>query len=208
MQDTAARVCRPRNQGHLLTALHLAGRHLCATSTRACWALATLGVTLGSAALAQDTKPVYRCPGPPVLYTDGISPQEARDKGCRTIEGAPITIVQTPPRPRSAASGGAAGASAAPAPNGGSRPGDGKVDAAAQRARDTDRQRILTDELRIEEERLAALKKELNNGEPERRGDERNFQKYADRVAEMKAALARKEADIAALKRELAKLPQ
>ena len=29
--------------------------------------------------LAQDAaKPVYRCPGPPVLYTDAISPQEAR----------------------------------------------------------------------------------------------------------------------------------
>jgi hypothetical protein len=200
MQDTTVRVCRPRKQGLWAPALT-------ALAALGCWA------ALGGAAHAQDTKPVYRCPGPPVLYTDGISAQEARDKGCRTIEGAPITIVQTPPRPRPAASGGAAGAGsagagAAPAQNGASRPGDGKVDPAAQRARDTDRQRILTDELRTEEERLAALKKELNNGEPERRGDERNFQKYADRVADMKAAVARKEADVAALKRELAKLPQ
>ncbi|MCU0774086.1 MAG: hypothetical protein MUC74_06145, partial [Ideonella sp.] len=62
-------------------------------------------------------------------------------------------------------------------------------------------------ELRKEEERLATLLREYNNGEPERRGDERNYRKYLDRVAEMKAGIARKEADIAAIKRELAKLP-
>ena len=144
---------------------------------------------------AQD-KPVYRCPGPPVLYTDALGAQEARDKGCRTIEGAPITIVQSPPKPRP----GTIVASAA------SRPGDSRVDPAAQRARDTDARRILADELKREEDRLAAMQAEYNNGEPERRGDERNFVKYAERVAEMKAALLRKEADIAAIKREIAKL--
>ena len=144
---------------------------------------------------AQD-KPVYRCPGPPVLYTDALGAQEARDKGCRTIEGAPITIVQSPPKPRP----GPIVASAA------SRPGDSRVDPAAQRARDIDARRILADELKREEDRLAAMQAEYNNGEPERRGDERNFVKYAERVAEMKAALLRKEADIAAIKREIAKL--
>ncbi len=165
----------------------------------AAWALAA--ATLAGAtpqALAQD-KPVYRCPGPPVLYTDALSPQEARDKGCRTIEGAPITVVQAPrPRPQASA--------AAPVPS--ARPGDQKVDPAAQRARDSDARRILTDELAREEEKLAALRSEFNNGEPERRGDERNFARYQERVAEMRAAIQRKEADIAALKRELAKLPQ
>jgi hypothetical protein len=151
---------------------------------------------------AQD-KPVYRCPGPPVLYTDALSPQEARDKGCRTIEGAPITIVpMTKPR---AASSAAANSGAAPA----QRSGEGtRVDPSEQRARDSDAKRILNDELRREEERLAQIKRDYNNGEPERNGDERNFQKYLDRVADMKAAIARKESDIAAIKRELAKLPQ
>ena len=60
--------------------------------------------------------------------------------------------------------------------------------------------------MRKEEEALAALKKEYNNGEPERRGDERNYQKYLERVAELKASVARKESDVAALKRELGKL--
>ncbi len=88
------------------------------------------------------------------------------------------------------------------------RPGDTRVDPAAQRARDSDARRILGEELQREEQRLAELQKEFNNGEPERRGDERNYQKYLDRVADMKAGIARKEADIAAIKREIGKLPQ
>lgn len=160
--------------------------------------LLTLCLVTCGATLAQDaSKPVYRCPGPPVLYTDALSAAEARDKGCRLIEGTPITVVQSPQRARP---GNGPAASAA-------RPGDAKVDPAAQRARDSDARRILADELKTEEDRLAALQKEYNNGEPERRGDERNYQKYTERVAEMKAAITRKEADIAALRRELAKLP-
>ena len=58
-----------------------------------------LAVLCTSAAWAEEpAKPVYRCPGPPVLYTDALSAAEARDKGCRTIEGAPVTIVQAPRR--------------------------------------------------------------------------------------------------------------
>lgn len=158
------------------------------------WAL-SIPLSL-SGAWAQEPRAVYRCPGPPVLYTDTLSAQEAKDKGCRTIEGAPITIVQAPkPRPATAA---------APAA---SRAGDSRVDAASQRARDSDARRILADELKREEDRLAALQAEYNNGEPERRGDERNYARYAERLAEMKAGLQRKEADIAAIRREIAKLP-
>ena len=74
-----------------------------------------------------------------------------------------------------------------------------------QKARDTDARRILEAELRKEQAALDALKKEYNEGQPERRGDERNYQKYQDRVNEMKAALTRKEADVASLQRELSK---
>ena len=88
-----------------------------------CLAVVTLVVLLPllpiRTAQAQD-KPVYRCPGPPVLYTDALGAQEARDKGCRTIEGALITIVQSP-RPRPTTTAAAA-----------SRPGDSRVDPAAQ----------------------------------------------------------------------------
>jgi hypothetical protein len=138
-----------------------------------------------------------------VLYTDQLSPREAQDRGCRTIDGAPITIMPAA-RPRTASPAATPPAPAAPtaAPNPANR-----VDPAEQRARDTDARRILEAELRKEEERLAALQREFNNGEPERRGDERNYQKYVDRVAEMRAAIARKESDVAAIRRELAKLP-
>jgi len=156
---------------------------------------ASLALLLAATGVQAQGTTVYRCPGNPESYTNLLSAQEAKDKGCRTIDGAPITIVQVP-RPRPVAAAGGA-----------SRPGEGRIDPAEQRARDSDARRILADELRREEERLAALQKEFNNGEPERRGDERNYQRYMDRVAEMKAAILRKEADIAALKRELAKLP-
>jgi hypothetical protein len=126
-----------------------------------------------------------------------MSANEAKEKGCKVIEGTPVTVVPAT-KPRTPPPAAASGASR----------GGEKVDPADQRARDSDARRILNEELRREEERLAAMKQEFNGGEPERRGDERNFQKYQDRVNEMKAAIARKESDIAAIRRELAKLPQ
>jgi hypothetical protein len=157
-------------------------------------AVLLLASLVGGLAHAQGGA-VYRCPGPPVLYTTEISEKEARERGCRTIENAPITIV-SPPKARAPQAG-------APA----SRPANGKVDAADQRARDSDARKILEAELKKEEDALAALQKEFNNGEPERRGEERNYQKYIDRVEEMRSSIARKQADIAAIRREIAKLP-
>ena len=157
------------------------------------WAMTLVLGLVPAAGWAQgEGKTVYRCPGNPVLYTDALSAKEAKDKGCRTLEGAPVTVVQSiKPRPPVAASG----------------PAGSKVPPNDQRARDSDARRILESELRREEEQLAQLQKEYNNGEPERQGDERNYQRYLDRVADMKAGIARKESDIAAIKRELAKLP-
>lgn len=151
-----------------------------------------IGVLAFSQARAQD-KPVYRCPGN--LYTDALSAKDAAAKGCKTLEGAPITVIQSQmPRvaPRATASSGSSGGE--------------KVSSQDQRARDADSRNILEAELRKEEEALAALKKEYKNGEPDRLGDERNYQKYLDRVAAMKAAITRKEADVASIKRELSKL--
>jgi hypothetical protein len=149
---------------------------------------------IGAHAQSASSAAVYRCPGTPVLYTDAISAKEAKEKGCKLLEGAPITVIQGF-KPRAAASTASGGS--------GSR-----VDPADQRARDNDARRILEAELKREEDRLAAMKTEYNNGEPERQGGERNYQKYLDRVADMKSAIARKESDIAALKREIAKQPQ
>ncbi len=166
-----------------------------------CAALVLLALGAVAQAQAQADRPVYRCPGNPVLYTDAISAKEARDKGCRTLEGAPVTVISSPrPRAASAASGAAATAA---------RPAGQRVDPAEQRARDSDARRILLGELQREEERLGELLKEYNNGEPERLGSERNYQKYLDRVEELKNGIVRKQSDIeAAIRRELAKLPQ
>lgn len=164
------------------------------------WWLAAAGALATGVAQAQsgESAPgmtVYRCPGSPVLYTDALSAKQAQERGCRKVEGAPVTIVQTP-KPRPAAT---------PAPA--ARPPDSRVDPTQQRERDSDARRILQNELEREEDRLAELRAEYKNGQPDRLGSERNYQKYLDRVAELKASIARKEGDIEAIKRELKKHP-
>ena len=81
-----------------------------------------------------------------------------------------------------------------------------RVDSSEQKARDADRRAILTDELNTENRKLADLRKEFNNGEPERRADERNAAKYQERVAGLKDSIARAEQNVEALKRELANI--
>jgi hypothetical protein len=166
-------------------------------------ALALLLATAGATAQqppAASSSSVYRCPGPPVLYTDTLTPQEAKERGCRSIEGAPVTVIQGA-RPRLPAPVQASG------PRNPEGRSEARVDPGEQRSRDGEARRILETELKREEDKLAELKREFNNGEPERQGGERNYQKYLDRVAAMKENIDRKEADVAALKRELAKLP-
>jgi hypothetical protein len=158
----------------------------------------TLALLMPAAVWAQGSSVVYRCPGNVYTSDQEISAKQAIEKGCKTIEGAPITVIQGS-RPRTG--------NPVPAASG-PRPADSRVDPGQQRTRDNDARRILENELRAEQERLTLLQKDFNNGEPERRGDERNYQKYLDRVAEMKAAIARKQSDIAAIERELAKLPK
>ena len=194
-----------------LPALQALLRRAAGGGTRGPLRLASAAVVLAAASSAQaqaQGPAVYRCPGNPVLYTDALSPQEARERGCTTLEGTPITVFQARPRPPApAAPAGAAAAATAPAAGPAARGADARVDPAEQRARDRDARRILEAELRREEDRLAELRREFNNGQPERRGDERNFERYLERVASLRAALARTEADVAALRRELAKLP-
>lgn len=152
--------------------------------------LALLGSSYPAGAAEAVPGVMYRCPGND--YNNTLSAREARERGCRTLEGTPITVIQSPkPRSVPAAASGAAS----------------HVDPAEQRARDTDARRILEAELQREQERLAQMQTDYNNGQPERQGNEKNYQKYLDRVADMKTAIIRKESDIAAIKREIQKLP-
>ena len=153
-------------------------------------------VVVASAADTREANAMYRCPGND--YKNTISPKEAAALGCKKIEGNPITVIQTvKPRPVASSS-----SSSSPSPS------LARIDPSAQRARDSDARRILETELQTESDRLAAMKKDFNNGEPERQGSERNYEKYTERVADMKAAIARKESDVAAIQRELLKLPR
>ena len=81
-----------------------------------------------------------------------------------------------------------------------------RIDSQTQKRRDQDRMQILSDEIRAEEAKLSELKKEYQNGEPERLGSERNYAKYQERVASMKDEIARTEKNIEALKREIGNL--
>lgn len=160
--------------------------------------LAGLCLLPAVSAHAQDR--IYRCGNE---YTN--DPGDAKARGCRVVEGGNVTVIQGPkPTAPAAANTGPRNT----APQGSARNDNERVDANAQRARDADARAILEAELRKAESRLAGLRAEYNNGEPEKRGPEfRNHQMYLDRVAELKAGVARAQSDIDGLKRELARLP-
>lgn len=159
-------------------------------------------VCAASSVWAQDR--IFRCGTNE--YTNNA--QDAQARACKLVQGGNVTVVPgtrtqttgggaTQPTQRPVATTPASG-SAGPAPG----------DMAAQRARDGDARQILEAELRKVETRHSALQAEYNRGEPEKRADEiRNNQKYLDRVADLKAQLARADSDIASLKRELSRLP-
>ncbi|MDE2429485.1 MAG: DUF4124 domain-containing protein [Burkholderiales bacterium] len=114
-------------------------------------------------------------------------------KGCKKVDLPGITVVPAPVLPPSAKKGKSA-----------SSPSDfPKIDEGAQKARDADRKQILQDELKSEQQKLADLKKEYNNGEPERLGSEKNYAKYQERTTMMKDNISRTEKNIEALQREI-----
>jgi hypothetical protein len=121
-------------------------------------------------------------------------------KGCKRQDVGPVMTVPAPRLPpRSVAANGADRATPASYP---------RIDGETQRSRDGERRRILEDELRAEEERVARLREEFNGGEPERRGDERNYARYQERVQRLQEDIQRGENNIVALRRELASLRQ
>ena len=168
----------------------------------ACLLIALAALSLGAAGAAHAQEVVYRCPGN--NFTNSISAKTAEQRGCKPIEGGRVTIIHGT---RPAASATAARKPAAlGAPTAAASGQPDRVASTEQKARDSDARRILETELRTEQEKLSALLKEYNDGQPERRGDERNAQRYMDRIAELKTSISRTEGNIAALKRELSKL--
>lgn len=145
-------------------------------------------LALGAASAAQAQARIYRCGN---TYTNNA--EEAKVKGCKLMEGGNVTVVEGT---RVNGNSGVKVASSSPSSQ--------RIDSGDQKARDADARAILEAELKKAEARQAELLKEYNNGEPEKQGSEaRNYQKYLDRVAELKASIARNESDIAGIKREL-----
>jgi hypothetical protein len=147
---------------------------------------------LGTCAHAQTI--LYKCSSPNgvTLFTDRNGP------GCTVLDQG--TIIPAPAQHRSAAPATTARI-ATPAPA-----DFPKVNTSQQRARDDDRREILNDELRSEEKKLGDLRREFNNGEPERVGGEKNYAKYQERVAQMRDNIGRAEKNVDALKREIANI--
>ena len=168
-----------------------------------------LCATLVAPAKAQNAT-IYRCQGGDGVVEYSNSPVAAQPgRTCKAVEISPITTIpapKLPPRAAGAKGGAEAGAAAKPGADAAKPAGSEnfpRVDASTQKARDGDRKRILEDELGKEQEKLAALRKEYNNGEPERLGNERNYQKYLDRVERLKLDIARSEANVQSIQREL-----
>ncbi len=152
-------------------------------------------LAVATGALAQDR--IYRCGNE---YTNQIKGRA----DCKVVEGGNVTVVRgTTPAPVTSSGGGGA----APVQRAVASPSSApRIDSPEQRARDSDAKVILEQELRRAESRQAELTKEYNNGEPDKIGGEaRNHQKYLDRVAEMKASMARNQSDIDGIRRELAR---
>jgi hypothetical protein len=150
------------------------------------------------AASASAQGKIWRCGN---TYTNDEA--QARQLQCKAVEGGNVTVVLG-----TRVNGASAGSAPASARETTLRPTEGAPDrriaASEQKSRDGEARAILEAELKKAETKLAELQKEFNSGEPEKVGPEhRNYQKYLDRVAEMKANIERTEKDIAGLKREL-----
>jgi hypothetical protein len=142
---------------------------------------------------------VYKC----VDKSGHVEFTDVNKSGCKALDLPGYMPAPRAPVPAAAMRQGAGRPAASPAASPASFP---RVDSVTQRARDDDRREILGDELRAEEQKLAALRRDFNNGEPERQGNEKNYAKYQERVAQMRDDISRSEKNIEALKRELAAL--
>jgi len=164
--------------------------------------LSVFSLVLLGAGHGAGAQQIYRCAGAGGAAPEYINnAKEAQTRNCQTVMGGNVTVVQGTPVPKAPAPPRAG--NAAPAPN-----APRSESSTEQRARDSDSRLILEAELKKSENRLAELQKEYNNGEPEKQGIEaRNYQRYLDRVAELKASIARSQSDIAGLKREISRLP-
>lgn len=166
--------------------------HLVRSQPFRCPARGTLVAALLALALPAGAQAaIYRCVSESgVVEYSNTEPAKDRAASCRKLDLPPVTTIPAPAVPQPAAGG----APSAPVPS---------VSADAQSRRDEQRLQILRDEYRREATRLGELQAEYKDGQPDRLGSERNYQKYLDRVERLKNEIARTEANLQALRSEM-----
>ncbi|MFV0679135.1 hypothetical protein [Ottowia sp.] len=161
--------------------------------------LAAVGALMAWATPVAAQDRIYRCGNE---YTNQVKGR----KDCKVVEGGNITVVRgtMPAAQQNSAPSTSPVRRAVSTSSSSSTP---RINTPQQRARDSDAKAILEQELRRAETKQAELEKEYNNGTPDKIGGEaKNYQKYLDRVAEMKASMARNQSDIEGIKREISRL--
>lgn len=152
-----------------------------------------VGSTWSSVVVAQER--IYRCGNE---YTNNAA--VAKQRNCQVVDGGHVTVVHTNGGSTAAKSSSSDGKPTAAANRA------VKVDAGQQKARDSDAKAILQEELSKAKSKLSDLKAEYNDGNPTKTALElRNPQAFFERVEALKANIARQEADVAGIERELAR---
>ena len=144
-------------------------------------------LALAAATARADT--LYKCVDSSgvVLYTN----QKGGGKNCTVLsQDKPVSTISAPK----------------PVPRAGTPSDFPRVSEGTQKGRDTDRRKILEQELATEQEKLEQARKDLSEGEAVRLGNEKNYQKYLDRVQGLKDGVALHERNLEALRREIANL--
>lgn len=140
---------------------------------------------------AAQADTLYKCTDPAghTTYTN----QKGDAKNCTILsQDKPVSTFASPPaKPRAST----------PTPE-----GFPKVSAEAQKGRDSDRRRILEEELGSERRGLDEAKRTLAEQEAVREGGERNYQKYLDRIKPLQDSVQLHERNVEALQRELTNL--
>ena len=154
---------------------------------------ACLAACAVASASAQDVDPgrVYRCPDN--SYTNMLS--VVREKNCKPVDNANISVLSPSPTPVPRGHRPAASTHHASGPD--------QVSSGAQSERDAEARQLLESELQTQQAKLAQQLQEYNNGQPQRLGNERNYQTYLDRVQAMKQQIDLTRSNIDALQREL-----
>lgn len=152
------------------------------------------GIAAPASAQDVDMNRVYRCPDN--SYTNMLS--VVREKGCKPVDNANISVVSPTVAPNAASEGAAAHRASGPR----------HAASGAQSDRDAEARQLLLGELQTQQAKLAEQLQAYNGGHPERLGSEHNYQKYLDRVQSMKQQIDLTQANIAALQRELQRYSQ